>query len=95
MNKTNLLVWLTPNFPIHSINLRKEVADGLRIYFDFTLEDYLLYKEERPQAIDLMSQENIKDLTYADSEKQYVFNTYICIGKFLNYKFTNTNIIPL
>jgi male-specific lethal 3 len=32
-----------------SIELCKEVADGLRIYFDFTLKDHLLYNEEKDQ----------------------------------------------
>ncbi|RZF39964.1 hypothetical protein LSTR_LSTR002367 [Laodelphax striatellus] len=33
-----------------NINLCKEVADGLRIYFDFTLRDFLLYNLERDQC---------------------------------------------
>ncbi|XP_039288233.1 male-specific lethal 3 homolog isoform X2 [Nilaparvata lugens] len=33
-----------------NINLCKEVADGLRIYFDFTLRDFLLYNLEREQC---------------------------------------------
>lgn len=55
-----------------SINLRKEMADGLRIYFDFLLQDYLLYKPERGQASFLLSPENIKNFTYVGSEKLYV-----------------------
>lgn len=55
-----------------SISLRKETADGLRIYFDFILRDYLLYKNEREQASVLLSPENLRDYTYIGSEKLYV-----------------------
>lgn len=57
-------------FDIYSINLRKEVADGLRIYFDFILKDYLLYKYEIEQASTLLSPENLKNFVYVGSEKQ-------------------------
>lgn len=52
------------------MNLRKEVADGLRIYFDFVLKDYLLYKQELEQASNLLSNEYLKNFTYVGSEKQ-------------------------
>lgn len=52
-----------------SINLRKEVADGLRIYFDFVLKDYLLYKEELEQASILLSSKYLENFTYTASEK--------------------------
>lgn len=55
---------------IFSINLRKEVADGLRIYFDFVLKDYLLYKQEMEQVSTLLSPEYLKHFTYVGSEKQ-------------------------
>lgn len=55
-----------------SISLRKETADGLRIYFDFILRDYLLYKNEREQASVLLSPENLRNYTYIGSEKLYV-----------------------
>lgn len=55
-----------------SINLRKEVADGLRIYFDFVLKDYLLYKQEKEQASVLLSPDFLKNFTCVGSEKQYV-----------------------
>jgi len=32
------------------LNICKEVADGLRIYFDFTLKPLLLYEQEKAQA---------------------------------------------
>lgn len=54
------------------MNLRKEVADGLRIYFDFVLKDYLLYKQEQEQASVLLSEEYLKNFTYVGSETQLV-----------------------
>lgn len=44
-NKTNITLEKT----ITDINLCRECADGLRIYFDFTLPDILLYRHEREQ----------------------------------------------
>lgn len=49
---------------ISRISLLKEVADGLRIYFDFTITDYLLYKEEEEYALSYLSEENLKNFTY-------------------------------
>lgn len=40
------------------------MADGLRIYFDFTITDYLLYKEEEDYALGYLSDENLKNFTY-------------------------------
>ena len=34
---------------MHSYSLLIEVLDGIKIYFDFTLEDHLLYDEEKTQ----------------------------------------------
>lgn len=48
------------------------MCDGLRIYFDFILRDYLLYKHEREQASVLLSPENLQNFTYVGSEKPYV-----------------------
>lgn len=48
------------------------MADGLRIYFDFILKDYLLYKQEIEQASILLSTDYLKNFTYISSEKQYV-----------------------
>lgn len=36
---------------ICSLNICKEILDGIRIYFDFKLNDILLYKGERGQTI--------------------------------------------
>lgn len=38
-----------------SINICKEVADGVRIYFDFTLSGLLLYNEEKDQYVQTQS----------------------------------------
>ncbi|XP_073959663.1 male-specific lethal 3 [Choristoneura fumiferana] len=38
------------------LNLVREVADGLRVYFDFVLRAQLLYKQERAQYHDLCGQ---------------------------------------
>lgn len=40
------------------------MADGIRIYFDFTITDYLLYKEEEDYALSYLSEENLKTFTY-------------------------------
>ncbi|XP_071644801.1 MSL complex subunit 3 isoform X2 [Temnothorax longispinosus] len=50
-NKTNNTVEKTVN----EVNICREVADGLRIYFDFTLPHLLLYRQEREQHSSLKS----------------------------------------
>ena len=47
-----------------NIDICKEVADGLRVYFDFTLSEFLLYPEEKNQAATLKV---IKDFKYTPS----------------------------
>ncbi|XP_055638458.1 male-specific lethal 3 homolog [Toxorhynchites rutilus septentrionalis] len=47
-----------------NVELCKEVADGLRLYFDFTLKDYLLYPRERHQAELVLSEEYLTNFTY-------------------------------
>ncbi|XP_036337304.1 protein male-specific lethal-3 isoform X2 [Rhagoletis pomonella] len=49
---------------VATASLLKEVADGLRIYFDFTIADYLLYKEEKEYALWHLSEDNLKNFTY-------------------------------
>ncbi|XP_011647819.1 male-specific lethal 3 homolog isoform X2 [Pogonomyrmex barbatus] len=44
-NKTNNTIEKTVN----EVNICREVADGLRIYFDFTLPHLLLYRQEKEQ----------------------------------------------
>ncbi|XP_017875934.1 male-specific lethal 3 homolog isoform X2 [Ceratina calcarata] len=50
-NKANNTIEKTVN----DINICREVADGLRIYFDFTLHDLLLYRQEQEQYCNLKS----------------------------------------
>lgn len=50
-----------------NIDLCKEVVDGLRIYFDFTVKDFLLYNLEKDQFGAIMSQESLKDFKYIPS----------------------------
>lgn len=44
----------------NGIDLCKEVADGLRVYFNFILKDFLLYPEEKEEMEKLMSMEVFK-----------------------------------
>lgn len=44
-NKANNTVEKTVN----EINICREIADGLRVYFDFTLGNLLLYAQEKEQ----------------------------------------------
>lgn len=66
INAQNVIV---SDFPF-SINLRKEVADGLRLYFDFTLKDHLLYSNEMEQANTLLSEDYLTNFTYIPSNRQ-------------------------
>ncbi|XP_018399249.1 PREDICTED: male-specific lethal 3 homolog isoform X3 [Cyphomyrmex costatus] len=50
-NKTNNTIEKTVN----EVNISREVADGLRIYFDFTLPHLLLYRQEKEQYDSLKS----------------------------------------
>lgn len=50
-NKANNTIEKTVN----DVNICREVADGLRIYFDFTLPHLLLYRQEREQYCSLKS----------------------------------------
>lgn len=55
---------------VRSIALRKEVADGLRIYLNYTIRDYLLYGPEREQAAYYMSEEYRTANVYVAPERQ-------------------------
>lgn len=50
-NKTNQTIERT----VTEINICRETADGIRVYFDFTLHDLLLYRQERQQYCDIVS----------------------------------------
>lgn len=45
----------------NDINLCKETADGLRVYFNFILKDFLLYPEERGYFDKIMSDGKLKN----------------------------------
>lgn len=47
-----------------NIDLCKEVVDGLRVYFNFTLKDFLLYSEEKDEVEKMLSEENLKDFKF-------------------------------
>lgn len=50
-NKTNNTIEKTVN----EVNICRETADGLRIYFDVTLPHLLLYRQEKEQYCSLKS----------------------------------------
>jgi male-specific lethal 3 len=47
-----------------NIDLCKEVADGLRVYFNFTLKDFLLYPVEKEKFDQVTSDEKMKNFNY-------------------------------
>lgn len=49
--KCNICCVTFLNYTIFSVNLCREVLDGIRIYFDFTLNDILLYNSEKGQIV--------------------------------------------
>ncbi|XP_063709423.1 protein male-specific lethal-3 isoform X2 [Culicoides brevitarsis] len=51
-----------------NIELAKEFADGMRIYFDFTLKNYLLYEQEKKQAEVMLLPDNLKHFTYVAAD---------------------------
>lgn len=44
-----------------NVCMLKEVVDGLRIYFEFLLENHLLYKEEIDYAFNYLTDDNLKN----------------------------------
>lgn len=53
----------------------KEVADGLRVYFNFILKDFLLYPEEKEEITKMLSEEQLKDFKY-DPGEQLALNNF-------------------
>lgn len=47
----------------------KEVADGIRVYFNFILKDFLLYPEEKEDFEKLMSEEQLKNFIFDAGEQ--------------------------
>lgn len=56
---------------MNDINLCKETADGIRIYFNFIIKDFLLYPEEREKFLEIMSEENLKQVSINETVEQY------------------------
>ncbi|XP_001353340.1 protein male-specific lethal-3 [Drosophila pseudoobscura] len=46
-----------------NVCMLKEVVDGLRIYFEFHVEDHLLYKEEKEYAYNYLTDDNLKNVS--------------------------------
>ncbi|XP_012278892.1 male-specific lethal 3 homolog [Orussus abietinus] len=55
---------------VKDANICRQVADGLRIYFDFTLRDLLLYKQEREQYLSVRSR--FRYAEFAPSTKEEI-----------------------
>ncbi|XP_022216705.2 protein male-specific lethal-3 [Drosophila obscura] len=46
-----------------NVCMLKEVVDGLRIYFEFHVEDHLLYKEEKEYAYNYLTDDNLRNVS--------------------------------
>lgn len=56
----------------NNVNISKEVADGLRIYFDFTLKDFLLYAPETAQYNEMFSEDHpMATYKYTPNDQPY------------------------
>lgn len=55
----------------NNMNICKEVADGIRIYFDFTLKDFLLYGSEHQQYDDLFSDQFLSTYKHIPNDRLY------------------------
>lgn len=53
----------------NGVDLCKEVADGLRVYFNFILRDFLLYPEEKEEMEKIMTEEKLKDFKFNPGEQ--------------------------
>lgn len=60
----------------NGVDLCKEVADGLRVYFNFILKDFLLYPEEKPEIEDMLSEEKLKDFAFDPGEQLALSNFF-------------------
>ncbi len=54
----------------HSFSLLAEVLDGLKVYFDFTLGDHLLYSQEKSQFKQLCDSEGFGRATVVNKVPQ-------------------------
>ena len=64
-NKTNNTI----EKAVNEVNISREVADGLRIYFDFTLLHLLLYRQEKEQYDSLKSSLSNNEQTIIPKEE--------------------------
>ncbi|KAH8379957.1 hypothetical protein KR009_008231, partial [Drosophila setifemur] len=53
----------------------KEVVDGIRIYFEFHLDDHLLYTEEKEYAYNYLTDENMEKCSIALNDSYDYINT--------------------
>lgn len=60
---------LDPEKYTNALNICKEVADGLRIYFNFTVRDHLLYDPERDQCDQFLNPNYLATFKHTPSEK--------------------------
>ncbi|ALC44104.1 msl-3 [Drosophila busckii] len=67
-----------------NVCMLKEVVDGLRIYFEFHLEDHLLYKEEMNYIQEYLTPENLK------ARRDYLNNVYDAETYDMEVKLTTT-----
>lgn len=62
---------IDPDKFANKTNICKEVADGLRIYFDFTLKDFLLYSPEHQQYEQLFTEEKLATFKHIPSDRTF------------------------
>lgn len=62
---------IDPDKFANNLNICKEVADGLRIYFDFTLKDFLLYTPEQRQYDELFTDELLDTYKHVSIDRPY------------------------
>lgn len=55
--------------PANGIDLCKEVADGLRVYFNFILKDFLLYPEEKEEMEKWLTEEKLNEFKFEPGEQ--------------------------
>ncbi|KAH8269964.1 hypothetical protein KR018_001004 [Drosophila ironensis] len=61
----------------------KEVVDGIRIYFEFHLDDHLLYKEEKDYTYNYLTDDNLRNVSI-DLNRSYEFINPKCDTEMLS-----------
>lgn len=64
-----MTIELNSLLPVNSVDLCKEVADGLRVYFNFIVRDFLLYAEEKEEIEKLLSDDQLKNFKFGPIEQ--------------------------